>query len=50
MSHLDELVKQLHCSVTADEYVTVEEDMTTCFTFDGLIEPMKKIGEKTYVL
>ena len=24
--------------VTVDEYVTVEEDLTTCFTFDGAIE------------
>ena len=38
MSHLDELVQQLHCGVTADEYVTVEEDLTTCFTFDGVSE------------
>ena len=38
MSHLDELVQQLHCGVTADEYITVEEDLTTCFTFDGASE------------
>ena len=38
MSRLDELVQQLHCGVTADEYVTVEEDLTTCFTFDGVSE------------
>ena len=24
--------------VTVDEYVTVEEDLTTCFTFDGASE------------
>ena len=38
MSELDELVQQMHCGVTADEYVAVEEDLTTCFTFDGASE------------
>lgn len=35
MSNLDELVQQLHCNATAEKYITSEEDLTTCLTFDG---------------
>jgi len=45
MSSLNELVVQMGSDMTADEYVTVEEDMATSFTFDGA----SIIGEKGYV-
>ena len=35
MSDLDVLVQELRCGITADQYLTVEEDFTKCFTFDG---------------
>ena len=35
MSSLNELVQQINPDLTAEEYVSAEEDLTTCFTFDG---------------
>ena len=47
---VDELVQQLHCGVTADEYVTVEEDLTTRFTFDGASEANWRESLRTTVV
>ena len=35
MSNLNVLLQQLQCGITAEDYVTHEEDLTTCFTSDG---------------
>lgn len=35
MDDLDELVEELHCGLTGDEYVNAEDGLTTYFTFDG---------------
>lgn len=38
MANLNELVQQMDCDVTAEQYINDEEDLTTCFTFDGASE------------
>ena len=34
MRSLNELVQQINQDMTAEEYISAEEDLTTCFTFD----------------
>lgn len=35
MRNLDELVSQMDCGITADQYVNEDEEIPTCLTFDG---------------
>ena len=35
MHTLDDLVSLMDCGLTADQYVNEDEDIPTCFTFDG---------------
>ena len=44
---MSKLVQQLQCGVTAEEYVTLEEDLTTCFISDGAVT---LTGVKTYIM
>ena len=50
MSDLDKLIQELHCGITADQYITVEEDLTTCFTFDGASNSNWRENLRTAVL
>lgn len=50
LSDLDKLVQELRCGITADQYVTVEEDLTTCFTFDGASDTNWRENLRTAVL
>ena len=50
MSDLDKLVQEPCCGITADQYVTVEEDLTTCFTFDGASNTNWRENLRTTVL
>lgn len=34
MTNLNELVQQINCDVTAEDYINAEEDLDTCLTFD----------------
>ena len=38
MRSLNELVQQINPDMTAEEYISAEEDLTTCFTFYGASE------------
>lgn len=50
MSSLNQLVQQLNPDVTAEEYISAEEGMTTCFTFDGASETNWKEKLRTIVV
>ena len=38
MTNLNELVQQMGCCITAKQYILDEEDLTTCYSFDGASE------------
>lgn len=38
IANLNELVQQMGCGITGEQYVTDEEDLTTCYSFDGASE------------
>ena len=38
MTNLNELVQQMGCCITAEQYILDEEDLTTCYSFDGASE------------
>ena len=52
MDDLDELVEELHCGLTGDEYVNAEDGLTTYFTFDGAGDTnwREKLRKKFYLI